>query len=313
MCSRLPRGVFADMLAGFQMMIFMRWEELMSEYVLLHDNPIEEDRLGMLSALLDPYMRFRLDMLGLSEGWSCLEVGAGNGSMSRWMKSRVGPSGRVVCTDLETSFIDPLAGEGIIVRQFDAVRDPLPAAREGAKGFDLILARNVLHHVPERNDVIDRLIGALAPGGLLVTMEPDIAPMWTCKAPEWVSYWQAFCAWSEGRDIDYKLGRSLALRLARAGLDGVESYGETAMFRGGAGTPTPAATGFYRDTALAIGPRMIADGFLSQTQLDAFVALLDVPTFRAAGYHFTMAWGRNTGGRGRMAADVSSSSAMSSA
>ncbi|MDJ0932850.1 methyltransferase [Breoghania sp.] len=234
----------------------------MSEYVLLHDDPIEEGRLAMLSALLDPYMCFRLDLLGVDAGWSYLEVGAGNGSISRWLAGRVGTSGRVVCTDLETSFIDRLASEGISVRQLDIVLDPILQPVNG-EGFDLIVARNVLHHLPEHNDVIERLAAALKPGGLLVTMEPDTATLWSTTSPEWLAYWQAFCAWSESRDIDYKLGCSLALRLSRVGLDRVESFSETSMLQGGRDTPTPVVTGFYRDTAIAIGPRMIADGFLS--------------------------------------------------
>ncbi|PTW62550.1 methyltransferase family protein [Breoghania corrubedonensis] len=263
----------------------------MSVYVLPHDNPVEEGRLGLLSSLLDPYVRFRLETLGLAKGWACLEVGAGNGSMSRWIAECIGPSGRVVCTDLETSFLDRIVGNGIEVRPLDLVRDPILQQSDGS-GFDLILARNVLHHLPERNEVISRLTGALKPGGLLVVMEPDIGPMWACTIPEWVFYWRAFCAWSESRDIDYKLGRSLALRLSRAGLEAVESYGETAYLQGGRDTPTLAATGFYRDTALAIGPQMVADGFIDEDALDAFIRLMDRPGFRAAGYDFTMTWGR---------------------
>ena len=269
----------------------------MSGYVLPHDNPVEQGRLGLLSSLLDPYVRFRLEGLCLAPGAACLEIGAGNGSMSRWIAGRVGPSGRVVCTDLETSFIERLKGEGIVVRRLDVVRDPIVKAEDGA-GFDLILGRNVLHHLPERNAVIQRLIAALKPGGLLVLMEPDTETLWTCATPEWVIYWQAFCAWSESRDIDYRLGRSLALRLARAGLGNVESFGETAYIEGGIDTPTLAATGFYRDTALAIGPQMIADGFLDEAGLDGFIRLMDRPGFRAAGYNFTMAWGRKPAGGG---------------
>ncbi|MEI2386180.1 methyltransferase [Breoghania sp. JC706] len=259
-------------------------------YVLPHDNPVEEGRLGLLSSLLDPYVRFRLERLGLAAGWTCLEVGAGNGSMSRWIAERVGPSGRAVCTDLETSFIERLAGDGVIVRRLDVVHDPILQEGDG-EGFELILARNVLHHLPERNAIIARLAVALKPGGVLAVMEPDTEMIWTCRTPEWVTYWEAFCAWSESRDIDYKLGRSLALRLSRAGLERVESYGETSYLQGGINTPTLAATGFYRDTALAIGPQIIADGFLDAPALNAFIRLLDRSDFRAAGYNFTLAWG----------------------
>jgi ubiquinone/menaquinone biosynthesis C-methylase UbiE len=54
----------------------------MSDYILPHSDPLEDDRLMVMSKMLDPHMRFRLSLLGPLEGWKCLEVGAGNGTMS---------------------------------------------------------------------------------------------------------------------------------------------------------------------------------------------------------------------------------------
>ena len=39
--------------------------------------------------------------MGLAEGWHVLEVGAGGGSMARWLSEQVGPSGRVMATDID--------------------------------------------------------------------------------------------------------------------------------------------------------------------------------------------------------------------
>jgi trans-aconitate methyltransferase len=48
------------------------------------------------------------------------------------------------------------------------VTDPLPDA-----AFDLIHARLVLIHVPEREEVLARLVAALKPGGWMVEEEFD--------------------------------------------------------------------------------------------------------------------------------------------
>jgi trans-aconitate methyltransferase len=54
------------------------------------------------------------------------------------------------------------------VRLHNIVTDPLPEA-----SFDLIHARLVLVHLPEREKVLARLMAALKPGGWLVDEEFD--------------------------------------------------------------------------------------------------------------------------------------------
>jgi len=57
----------------------------MSECVLRHDLSGEEQRLALMSHLLDPLERAHLQQLGLRAGWRCLEAGCGNGSISQWL------------------------------------------------------------------------------------------------------------------------------------------------------------------------------------------------------------------------------------
>ena len=40
--------------------------------------------------LLDESTRWRLQKLGVTGGWQCLEVGAGHGSSARWLADEVG-------------------------------------------------------------------------------------------------------------------------------------------------------------------------------------------------------------------------------
>jgi hypothetical protein len=65
----------------------------------------ERERLGLLCQALDPLTQGRLDRLGVQPGWSCLEVGAGAGSVARALAARAGPGGRVVATDVDTRFL----------------------------------------------------------------------------------------------------------------------------------------------------------------------------------------------------------------
>lgn len=40
----------------------------MSDYILPHSDPLEDDRLMVMSKMLDPHMRFRISLLGPLEG-----------------------------------------------------------------------------------------------------------------------------------------------------------------------------------------------------------------------------------------------------
>lgn len=61
----------------------------------------ESGRLRLLEVCRDPGTIGRLDRLGVSCGWRCLEVGAGHGSIARWLAERVGPTGSVLAADID--------------------------------------------------------------------------------------------------------------------------------------------------------------------------------------------------------------------
>ncbi|WP_419997149.1 class I SAM-dependent methyltransferase [Streptomyces boninensis] len=115
-----------------------------------------------MSAICDPPTVQCLQETGVEAGWRCLDLGAGGGSITRWLAERVGPRGRVVAVDLVTEFLDGLPG--VEVHRHD-INDGLPD--EGP--YDLIHARHLLIHLPRREEVLKELVAALAPGGWLVT------------------------------------------------------------------------------------------------------------------------------------------------
>jgi ubiquinone/menaquinone biosynthesis C-methylase UbiE len=86
----------------------------MAEYVWQHDLAGERDRLRLMSDMLDPSSRFHLLRTGVTAGWRCLEIGAGNGSLSQWLAQRVGPAGHVIASDIRISHrIDYYVGRKI--------------------------------------------------------------------------------------------------------------------------------------------------------------------------------------------------------
>src|SRR6266511_678340 len=79
-----------------------------ASYLFNQDREQERARLAGLSAQFDPVTVRHLATVGVAAGWHCLEVGAGAGSIARWLAAMVGSTGRVVATDLDTQFLDAL-------------------------------------------------------------------------------------------------------------------------------------------------------------------------------------------------------------
>jgi 2-polyprenyl-3-methyl-5-hydroxy-6-metoxy-1,4-benzoquinol methylase len=126
------------------------------------------ERLAALEAHADPGTIRHLEALGVSNGWQCLEVGGGGGSIAEWLCRQVGPAGRVVATDINTRFLEALDLATLEVRVHNIVEDEL---EQGA--FDLVHTRAVLFHLGQRQTALERMVSALKPGGWLLVEEPD--------------------------------------------------------------------------------------------------------------------------------------------
>jgi ubiquinone/menaquinone biosynthesis C-methylase UbiE len=144
-----------------------------STYLLDNANAKADTRMDVLARLYDESTQRALERVGVGAGWHCLEVGGGGGSVARWLAARVGAKGRVLCTDINTRIIEGHRGntpENLEVQSHDIANDPLPDA-----AFDLVHARLVLIHVPQRERALERMVAALKPGGWLVIEDFDSA------------------------------------------------------------------------------------------------------------------------------------------
>jgi SAM-dependent methyltransferase len=136
----------------------------------------ETERLRTNEAIWDPGTIERLERLGVTSGWRCLEIGAGSGSVARWLADRVGPAGQVLVTDLETRRLAERRETEwalaelpqVEVRRHDVRTEEFPA-----EAFDLVHARMLLQHLPDRAEAVARMVRALRPGGLLFLEDTD--------------------------------------------------------------------------------------------------------------------------------------------
>ncbi|HLF40762.1 MAG TPA: methyltransferase [Acidimicrobiia bacterium] len=257
----------------------------MGGYAFGHEWELERERLALLEHIFDPGTIRHLTGAGVAPGWRCLEVGAGAGSIARWLCERAGPDGRVLATDVETDFLEQLDVDGLEVRRHDIVAEEL---EEGA--FDLIHARLVLEHLPERDLALKRLAGALAPGGVMVIEDFD----WSALVP-------APCAEEElferGHDAVLDLmqtkgytpwyGRQLPGELRNRGLDDLGAEGWIGVGIGG----TPAAR-WWRLTIARLSGDLVGRRQLSEGDLERWLDLHDDPSFCFHYPALITAWGR---------------------
>jgi SAM-dependent methyltransferase len=120
--------------------------------------------------LLDPISIGRTEQLvDCLLGRFCWEIGAGAGGYATWLADQVGEVGWVLATDVNTRRIP--RHPRLRPVPHDIAEQPPPVA-----SFDLIHVRCVLAHLPTRRQILPRLVGVLAPGGVLLVEEWDDRP-----------------------------------------------------------------------------------------------------------------------------------------
>ena len=236
-------------------------------YVLDNQATEAEGRFAALSALFDPVTFRHVDALGIAPGWRCWEVGAGGPSVPDGLAARVIPGGRVVATDLEIRWLVDRVGPHVEVAVQDVVQNEPPG-----DGFDLVHARLVLMHVPEREEALRRMVSALRPGGWLlvedydVNLQPLICPDEITPDQRLANRVKAeFRQLLIDRGADTELGRRLPRMFRDAGLTrvGADAYFPLAM---------PAVAALERANISQVRDELIGRG-VRATDIDRYLDL----------------------------------------
>jgi ubiquinone/menaquinone biosynthesis C-methylase UbiE len=244
-----------------------------SEYILDNAAPEAPARFSALSELYDESTIHHLTEIGVDQGWRCWEIGAGHGSIARWLSGKVGPTGSVLATDIDTRFLDQTKHPNITVSPHDIVSDPFPTER-----FDLVHARLVLVHLPEREQVLERMIAALKPGGWLLTEEFDAVSQ--AAAPEaypWETTLKSAVALRKimiERGVDPAFGRVLAKNLSALGLQNVSADGRMRMWFGGSQGARLMRANFEQ-----LREAILESGTVNEREFAEDIARLDQPDF----------------------------------
>jgi SAM-dependent methyltransferase len=256
-------------------------------YLFTHEDKAERERLAAIEAGLDPITIECLEKIGVGEGWRCLEVGAGGGSIAEWLCRRVGVSGKVVATDLQTKFLEALDATNLDVRKHDITKEELEP-----ESFDLVLARKVLEHLADPSAALRRMTAALRPGGWLVIEDSDMASFMRVSFPHRERFERAYGKFLEvlsSAGFQPRLGVQLGDELRGAGLQDVSIKGFTGEWTASGNHPVGKV---YRMTIERMRERMVKAELLTNEEIDQFLADIQSPDFHAMTGIHCAAWGR---------------------
>jgi SAM-dependent methyltransferase len=250
----------------------------------LFDNaaPQARARLTALADLHDEGTIRHLVARGVSDGWKCLEIGGGLGTITRWLSERVGANGYVLATDIDTRFLATIGCGNVEVRRHDILTDPLPDST-----FDIAYARLVLEHLSDADLALDRMVTAIKPGGWLIVEDFETRAAAFHDVPASVSktltaMWRV----SARAGIDPRLGLSLGHRLRARGLAHVGHEGRVQLCRGRSAAARLARLNFeqLREPILATG--------LTTSEFEADLARLEDEDFEWRSPTLWTGWGQ---------------------
>lgn len=255
-------------------------------YVFDNAAPQSAARLTALADVFDPGTRRQLAERGVGEGWHCLEIGGGLGTMTRWLSDRVGPAGSVLTTDIDTRHLQRLRLPNVEVRQHDVLADPLPGGI-----FDLAYARLVLEHLTDPDTALTSMTGAVKTGGWVVVEDFELLPgvpgddhgltdpiSRTMAAMRHVS---------AAAGVHQRLGRSLAQRLRTQGLTNVGTEGRVFLWRGRSAGTTLSRLNFEQ-----LREPILASRLVTPAEFEADLAALDDERFEVRSPILWTAWGQ---------------------
>ncbi|WP_329042807.1 class I SAM-dependent methyltransferase [Streptomyces sp. NBC_00178] len=244
----------------------------------------EGERIDFGALAYDDVTMARLRALGAGPGWRCLDVGAGTGTVSRRLLRDAGVAS-VLAVDRDVRFVGARPVPGLEVLEADVTSPGFVRGR-----FQLVHARFVLMHLPQRDRLVPALAELVAPGGVLVLS--DAVDLTGDRAPH-TPYTTAMRAMWRGLratiGTDVTSGPSYPRLLRDAGLGSVAAEIHVPPL-----LPGSAISRFWADTWERSRAAMTATGLVDDQAVDEAVRYLGSDECAAVSAGMLTAWGRKS-------------------
>lgn len=241
-------------------------------------------RLRSIEAWLDPFTVRHLETIGVRPDWRCLDVGAGAGSIARWLAEHAGANGSVVAVDMDTRYFTDLP------LNVEVRRQELTSAELEADAYDLVHARGLLQHLPDPGAGLAQIAASVAPGGWLLVEEGDLGGIHLSGPPAAADATKVFhdlrTRWDASGVIHSRFGRDLPGLVKQLGFDNFSVDAVTGI--GSPGDPE------YETVRLA-WPRLRSFGAavgISEADLMCLEEVFESPSTLMVSVAVFAAWGR---------------------
>jgi SAM-dependent methyltransferase len=265
-----------------------------NQYFAANERAEEElKRLRMQEEFNDPRSINRFEMIGVSEGWNCLEVGAGSGSMAQWLAKRVGANGKVVATDINIIFLKTLNVPNLEVRQHDILNDELEKDK-----YDLAHCRSLIMHLKEPEKALKRMAEAVRPGGWLCVEQTDYGSVSADLTNPAAALFNTVVPTIYGTAskmgiVDWYLGRRIPDLIGKLGFIELVHEGRNQVIRGSE------SQAIAQITTMQIQiKKLIAAGVITEKQNSDIQRLYHDPSFFYMGPTYFGVWGRKPMNKG---------------
>lgn len=266
-----------------------------NDYILLSD--AEKARLQLQARVWEPETEHLLDAIGVKAGWSSLDLGCGAMGVLGPLSRRVGPGGRVVGLEVNSSllaaarqYVDEEQLTNVELKEGDAYDSGL-----GPESFDLVHERFVLPHVADPEALLREMMRLARPAGLVVIQEPDHS--------SW-NFWPYHGKWPRLLQIlesalalrgDINIGRRTFHMAQQAGLENVRLRAGVVALQNNHPYMKMPLVG-----AAVMRPHILSAGLATGTELDDLVAEIDRhasdPETMMITFTVTQVWGRKPDG-----------------
>jgi SAM-dependent methyltransferase len=194
-----------------------------------------------------------------------LDLGTGLGHVAFQVADLLDPGGSVLGVDQAERLLEiaerrraAAGAENIGFLQADA------RAFSASEPFDAIVARLLLFHLPDREEVLRRQLDALRPGGTMVLVEFDIGAM---RAEPEVPLVEAVRGWIEAAfrlaGADPRIGTQAGQLLRHTGFDDVSTFGIQSYFA----PSDPIGPLLCAGVTRSLAPQIVAQGIADEAEL----------------------------------------------
>jgi SAM-dependent methyltransferase len=249
----------------------------MDQYIFEKNQDDQElARLRLIEQALDEASIARLQSTGICQGWRCLELGAGAGSLAQWMGEVVGRQSEVVAIDMKTNYLQRLSSPPYRIVQGDFCAIPLDGA------FDLAHCRYVLIHNRQSDAMLKKLGSLLKPGGFLVVEEPDFTSAKLLNRDDDPSRQRvndAICRMFEQMNLDPAYGLSLPAKIADLGLKILRVDAHIHLNRG-----SDTMARMMGESTRALREKYLATGAAGATDIENYIRRANDPSLWSVYY-----------------------------